>query len=34
WFAQQGSILVFLALIAIYAKKMAQIDRDFGVRED
>ncbi len=34
WFAQQGSIFVFLALIAIYTKKMGQIDEDFGVRED
>ncbi len=34
WFAQQGSIFVFLALIAIYTKKMGQIDADFGVRED
>jgi len=34
WFAQQGSILVFLALIVVYTKKMGQIDEDFGVHED
>ena len=34
WFAQQGAIYVFLLLIVIYAKKMAQIDEDFGVHED
>jgi putative solute:sodium symporter small subunit len=34
WFAQQGSIYVFLALIFFYAKKMNQLDRQFGVYED
>ena len=34
WFAQQGSIYVFLLLIIIYSKKMAQIDEQFGVHED
>jgi putative solute:sodium symporter small subunit len=34
WFAQQGSIYVFLILIVYYTKKMAQIDREFGVSED
>jgi putative solute:sodium symporter small subunit len=34
WFAQQGSIYVFLVLIFYYAKKMGQIDRDFNVQED
>ncbi|MGB0684481.1 MAG: DUF4212 domain-containing protein [Magnetovibrionaceae bacterium] len=33
WFAQQGSIYVFLALIAIYAKKMNALDREYGVSE-
>ena len=33
WFAQQGSIYVFVALIFIYAKKMAALDRKFGVEE-
>ena len=34
WFAQQGSILVFLALIFFYAWRMNKIDRDFGVDEE
>ena len=33
WFAHQGSIYVFVALIFIYAKKMAALDRKFGVEE-
>lgn len=34
WFAQQGSIYVFVALIFFYAWRMNQIDRDHGVQED
>ena len=34
WFAQQGSIYVFVALIFIYVKKINKIDRDFGVEEE
>lgn len=34
WFAQQGSILVFLALIFFYAWRMNQLDREFGVDEE
>ncbi len=34
WFAQQGSIYVFVALIFFYARRMAAIDRDHGVDED
>lgn len=34
WFAQQGSIYVFVALIFYYARKMAALDREFGVDED
>ncbi len=34
WFAQQGSIYVFVALIFIYAKRMAALDREFGVHDD
>lgn len=34
WFAQQGSIYIFIALIFWYAKKMKQIDRQFGMQED
>ena len=34
WFAQQGSIYVFLILIFFYAFRMNQIDRNFGVDEE
>jgi putative solute:sodium symporter small subunit len=34
FFAQQGSIYVFIALIFYYAKKMGDIDREFDVHED
>ena len=34
WFAQQGSIYIFIALIFYYAKKMGDIDRQFDVHED
>lgn len=34
WFAQQGSIYVFIVLIFFYAKKMGDIDREFDVHED
>ncbi|MDD3481349.1 DUF4212 domain-containing protein [Azovibrio restrictus] len=34
WFAHQGSIYVFIALIFFYAKKMGDIDRKFDVHED
>lgn len=33
WFAQQGSILVFLILIFVYAKRMNKLDREHGVEE-
>lgn len=33
WFAQNGSIYVFLVLIFVYASKMNKVDRDFGVDE-
>ncbi|WP_418318521.1 DUF4212 domain-containing protein [Piscinibacter sakaiensis] len=34
WFAQQGSIYVFVALIFIYANRMNAIDEKFDVHED
>jgi putative solute:sodium symporter small subunit len=34
WFAQQGSIYIFIILIFYYAKKMGDIDREFDVHED
>ncbi len=33
WFAQQGSIYVFVALIFFYAWRMAAIDHAHGVEE-
>jgi putative solute:sodium symporter small subunit len=33
WFAQQGSILVFLVLIFFYAWKMNKVDAEHGVEE-
>jgi len=34
WFAQQGSILTFIALIFHYAWRMNKIDEKFGVHEE
>ena len=34
WFAQQGSIYVFLVLIFFYAWRMARLDRKHGVEEE
>ncbi|MCC5871109.1 MAG: DUF4212 domain-containing protein [Gammaproteobacteria bacterium] len=34
WFAQQGSILVFMAVIAYYARAMTRLDRAFDVDEE
>lgn len=34
WFAQQGSIYVFIALIFFYANRMGKLDREFDVHED
>ena len=34
WFAQQGSILVFLALIFFYAWRMNRLDKQYGVDEE
>ncbi len=33
WFAQQGSILTFVLLIAAYVLLMARLDRRYGVEE-
>lgn len=33
WVAQQGSILVFLAIIFFYAWRMNKLDREHGVEE-
>ncbi len=34
WWAQQGSIYVFIGLIFYYTYKMKKIDREFGVSDD
>lgn len=34
WFAQQGSIFTFVALIFVYVRLMNRLDREFGVYED
>ena len=33
WFAQQGSIFVFLALLVMYAFNMNKLDKKYDVRE-
>ncbi|MBO8155645.1 MAG: DUF4212 domain-containing protein [Bacillaceae bacterium] len=33
WFAQQGSIIIFVILIFYYAKKMDQLDEQYDVKE-
>ena len=34
WFAQQGSIYIFVVLIFFYAYRMNKIDKQFDVHED
>ncbi len=34
WFAQQGSIYVFVALIFVYMSKMKAMDKRYGVNEE
>lgn len=34
WWAQQGSIYVFIALIFVYATAMRRIDRKYGVADE
>lgn len=34
WFANQGSILVFLALIAVYVWRMDRLDEEYGIEEE
>lgn len=34
WFAQQGSIYVFVVLIFYYAWRMNRLDREYDVHED
>lgn len=34
WFAQQGSIYIFLLLIVVYVWRMNALDREFDVHEE
>ncbi|MDG1697526.1 MAG: DUF4212 domain-containing protein [Polaribacter sp.] len=34
WFAQQGSIYVFVILIFVYIKLMNKLDKEFGFNKD
>ena len=34
WFAHQGSMFTFVALIFVYAKLMGQLDKKFDVHEE
>ncbi len=34
WFAQQGSIYVFVVLIFVYVSVMNRLDREYGVAEE
>ena len=34
WFAQQGSIYVFIILIFVYVGRMNKLDKEFDVNED
>ena len=33
WFSQQGAIITFVALIAIYVWRMDKLDEEYGVEE-
>ena len=33
WIAQQGSIYLFVVLIFYYAKKMSDLDKEYGVKD-
>ena len=34
WFAQQGSIYIFVILIFVYVRYMNKLDKEYGVDED
>ncbi len=34
WFAQQGSIYIFIALIVIYVRRMRTIEKRFGMDDE
>ncbi|MGA9750130.1 MAG: sodium/substrate symporter small subunit [Nocardioides sp.] len=33
WFAQQGSIITFVILIAVYVWRMDKLDAEYGIDE-
>lgn len=33
WFAQQGSILTFLAIVFLYSWRMNRLDKEFGLED-
>ncbi|MFH2058905.1 MAG: DUF4212 domain-containing protein [Pseudomonadota bacterium] len=34
WFAQQGSLYIFVFLIFFYSNRMGKLDKEFGVEEE
>ena len=34
WFAQQGSMYVFVGLIFFYSNRIGKLDKEFGVEEE
>ena len=34
WFAQQGSIYIFIALIVVYVRRMRTIEKRFGMDDE
>ena len=34
WISQQGTIVVFIALIFIYARSLQKLDREYGVEDE
>ncbi|MBL4828110.1 MAG: DUF4212 domain-containing protein [Spongiibacteraceae bacterium] len=34
WFAQQGSMYIFVVLVFVYANRMAALDQKYGLHED
>ena len=34
WISQQGAIIVYIAIIAVYVKKMQKLDRAFNISDE
>jgi len=34
WVAAQGALIVYVAIVWLYARRMEQLDREYGVAED